>query len=288
MNPAEHRVDGRLHLSFETAHEGAPTRLTVKEQRQPLKVVRAFPLPDGGALAHLHNLSGGVLGGDRLEMRVEVGPHATAQLTTAGATRLYRCRASADEARQTTTVRVGAGALLEYLPDPMIPFAGARFRQETRIDLAEGAGLLWWEVVAPGREAHGECFAYDLLESRFDLYAEGRPLALERIRLEPAVRSPALLARLGPYRTFGSFALCQVGRDPMDWLAREQRFREWAEARNRPGQILWGVSAMRAHGLTVRVLGRSGREITEGLTTLWRIARQELFGREAILPRKVY
>lgn len=43
----------------------------------------------------MHNLSGGVLGGDLLELSVEVGNGACAQLASTGATRLYRCRPDA-------------------------------------------------------------------------------------------------------------------------------------------------------------------------------------------------
>jgi len=87
-----HPFKGQLRLIFERARASKQTVLTVCEQHPPLKVVRAFHLEDGGCLVHLHNLSGGVLGGDCLELKVEVGPEAIVQLTSTGATRLYRSR----------------------------------------------------------------------------------------------------------------------------------------------------------------------------------------------------
>ena len=126
---------GLLRLRFERADGGRRTTLASCEQRPPLQVVRSFPSGEVAALAHLHNLSGGVLGGDSLELSVEVGDGASAQLTSTGATRLYRCRPDAPAAVQRQSFRVGRGALLEYLPDELIPFAGARYRQETVIEL---------------------------------------------------------------------------------------------------------------------------------------------------------
>ena len=35
--------------------------------------IRAFPQANGGALVHLHNVSGGVLAGDRLLLQIAVG-----------------------------------------------------------------------------------------------------------------------------------------------------------------------------------------------------------------------
>lgn len=121
------RVDGNLVLTFRTTAHGdslpvqSQTIVDVGEQTPPLRMIRAFALADGAALAHLHNVSGGVLGGDRLRVNLTVQPRAQAQVTTAGATRVYRHRRGYPDAEQTTTIDVGEGALLEYLPDVLIP-----------------------------------------------------------------------------------------------------------------------------------------------------------------------
>ncbi|HYF64862.1 MAG TPA: urease accessory protein UreD [Herpetosiphonaceae bacterium] len=141
--PAQ-RMRGRLDLRFAAAD--GRTAATVLAQAPPLESVRAFPMADGAALVHLHNIAGGVLAGDDLDLSLAVEPQALAQLTTTGANRIYRSRDGAP-ARQRTRVAVGAGGMLEYLPGPTIPFAGAACEQTTRIDLAAGAGLCWWEVM---------------------------------------------------------------------------------------------------------------------------------------------
>src|SRR5438477_10070722 len=124
-------VCGLLNLGFEYDGLAGRTVMNVSEQRPPMQVVRAFPTADGAVLVHLHNLSGGILGGDQLELAVEVGPRAQAQLTTTGATRLYRSRSDGLTAAQCTRVRVAEEGLLECVPDPIIPFAGSRYQQET-------------------------------------------------------------------------------------------------------------------------------------------------------------
>jgi urease accessory protein len=264
------------------------TELAVCEQQPPLKVIRAFPLAEGGALVHLHNLSGGVLGGDRLHLAVEVGPGAYAQLTSTSATRLYRTHPDAPTAVQTGLFRVERGGLLEYVPDPLIPFAGSRYQQQTQIELSADAGLFWWETVAPGRVARGESFEYELLQIGLDISAQGKPLAIERLRLEPGRRRCSSLARLGPYCYFGSFYVCRVGLDAARWLHLERELSELAQKLTRPPEIVWGVSTLVAHGLLIRVLSRQGREIPLGLMAFWRAAKLALYGREAIPPRKLY
>jgi urease accessory protein len=285
--PTSNCVRAWLRLNFERDRVTGQTFLAAIEQQPPLKVVRAFTQADGAALAHLHNVSGGLLGGDGLELSVRVGPGASVQLTTTGATRLYRPRAEAAATTQVNDVSVEENALLEYVPDSLIPFAGSRFGQRTTVRLGVGAGLLWWEFVAPGREARGELFEYERLELKMDLMAQGRPVAAERIRLEPRSRALSSLTRLGSHRYFATFYICRVGLGSAFWLAAERELREVAGKLTKPGENLWGVSTLVAHGLVVRCLTSHGHEVLPGLRAVWRAAKLLIYGREPILPRKV-
>jgi len=282
------RVHGRLRLRFEARGDRNQTILAESEQQLPLRIVRAFQLDDGGSLVHLHNLSGGVLGGDHLDLTVEVGPGAVAQVTSTGATRIYRSRKNAEAAQQRCQIKVEGDGLIEYLPDRLIPFAGSHYRQETHIELGANAGLFWWETVAPGREAHNEMFAYDLLQLKTWISVLGQPIAIELMRIEPPRRSICSLARLGAYAYFSTFYICQVGIKSSRWLELERRLRELAEQLSRPSKTVWGVSPLRAHGVVVRALSVSSREITKRLPDFWRVAKAFLYNREAVLPRKVY
>jgi urease accessory protein len=284
---AANRVAASLRLDFERDEGTGRTVLAGSHQEPPLRVVRAFTLEDGAAMIHLHNVSGGVLGGDRLGLSVRVGAEACAQITTTGATRIYRAREDTPAAAQWNEVAIGENALLEYLPDALIPFAGARFSQRTLIRLAQGAGLFWWEILAPGREARGEIFEYASVELKSDLVAAGRPIAAERVRLEPKNRAVASLARLGPYRTWATFYICRVGLNSIVWLEAERDLREIAERLSRAGEALWGISTLTAHGLVVRCVARRGREVLPGLQEIWRAAKLRLYGRDAVPPRKV-
>ncbi|WP_376795517.1 urease accessory protein UreD [Thermogemmatispora sp.] len=281
-------VVGLLRLGFCYDAAARRTRLREQVQRPPLQVVRAFATADGGALVHVHNLSGGVLGGDLYEVEVEVGAATRVMLTSTGATRLYRAHSRDQPAEQRWRVHVGSGALLEHLPDALIPFAGARYRQQVSIALDEGAGLLWWDLLAPGRLARGECFAYDLLELTFKIVAPRGPLACERFRLEPSRRPPRALARLGPFRYCASLYVCHTGLPPQRWPALEEELMALAQELSQPGCCLWGVSRLAADGLLVRGLALESLPLSQGLPIFWRLARLRLYGRTVPLPRKIY
>jgi urease accessory protein len=273
----------RLQLAF--AEVAGTARMVACIQQPPWKVVRSFPAPDGACLVHLHNLSGGVLAGDRLDMDVHVAPGARAQLTTAGATRIYRARPADPTARQSLFVEAGEGSLLEHLPDPIIPFAGSRYRQCSVFHLADGAGLFWWEIVAPGRAA--QHFAYDQLELTTEIYAQGIPVAIERARLEPATRPLDNAAQLERFTHTATFFICRAGEPASSWAALEQTLAAAMRGHCSP-EARWGVSALVQDGVVIRGLGTETRHLQRGLVEFWRVAKLALYGVEPIAPRKVY
>lgn len=281
-----YRVHGQLNLSFTCADDR--TVMRVHKQRPPLQVIRAFALENGGSLVHLHTVSGGILGGDRLDYEIEVNAGAQAQLTTTSATRLYRSRENAPPASQSMTVRLRQDSLLEYLPDALIPFAGSRYQQHTRFTLDQGAGLFWWEVVAPGREARAEVFAYDSLHLNTDIIAADLLIARERMKLEPRSRPLSSYARFGTHRYMATLYICRVGLDSEKWIELEAQLQDQALQLTRPHDLLWGVSTLPAHGLVIRGVSRGGRDLFAGLISFWRAAKWALYQQAAVMPRKIY
>jgi urease accessory protein len=275
-----------LHLSFEANATGT-TMLRVKQQQPPWRVVRGFRTATGETLAHVHNLSGGILDRDSLHFQLDLGAGAQAQVTSTGATRIYRSRSAEGLASQRMHVRIAAGAYLEYLPDQLIPFAGSRFEQIARVELEPGASLIWWDRVAPGREASGEIFRFESLTSNFELIADGRPLATERWTLSPLVRRLESIPRLGPFRHFASCYVCRAGEPPPYWKTLEAKLQIIADQLS-SSEILWGVTSLRAHGLVIRGVAINGRALASGLVEFWKAAKWSLCGRVATLPRKVH
>jgi urease accessory protein len=278
-------MHAQLQLDFSVA--GGRTQLHCSQQDPPWKVVRAFPNPAGESLVHLNNVSGGVFGGDRLSLHIALSPGAAAQITTTGSTRVYRPRTSAADAMQISEIRLGEGALLEYLPDSIIPFRKARFEQRTDVHLEAGATLFWWEILAPGRVASGESFAYESLRINTRICSRGRPIYIDRLLLVPQQANLASLARFGKFRYLTSFMICRSGADAATWIALERTLREIAEQRSH-ASTLWGATALTADGLLVRGLSESGLHLMEDLFCFWSTAKNLLCGGVASPPRRTY
>lgn len=278
-------MHAQLHLQFSMV--AGKTQLHCLQQDPPWKVVRGFPNPSGESLVHLNNVSGGVFGGDRLCLHIKLGRGAAAQITTTGSTRVYRPREHAADALLANEIELGEGALLEYLPDSVIPFKDARFEQRTKVSLGPGATLLWWETIAPGRLAGGESFAYASLRIHTSIWSQGRPVYIDRMQWNPGQGELSSIARLGKYRYLTSFMICRSSEDANTWIVLEQMLRQIAQERSN-ANAHWGATALVADGLLVRGLSQSGLHIMEDLICFWTSAKQYLCGRAALPPRRTY
>jgi urease accessory protein len=277
-------VASRLELKF--ALQGDATRLSIPTQEPPWRALRAFQNPQRQAVVHLHNVSGGILSGDSLQLGIEAGPATRVQVTSVSATRIYRQRAGRAAAELSTCLRVEEDAMLEYLPDVIIPFAGARFSQSTAIRLGRNAGFIGWESVAAGRIASGEEFKFGSFRSELSICSETRPLALERYALTPFRQDPRSAARWGRFRYLATLYVCHTGVAQARWMDLERRLNDLAFLQTCQA-ARWGVSTLVASGLVVRGLASEAHQVTAGLHSFWDFAKQELWGEAAIAPRKI-
>jgi len=172
----------QLELGF--APRAGRTALVHRMQRGPLAVQRPF-YPEGDA-CHLYMLHppGGVVGGDSLNIQSEVADGAHALVTTPGATKFYL--SAGDTAQQTQTLRVAAGAGLEWLPQENIFFPGALTRLDTKIELSEGARFIGWEIQCLGLPVNAERFDSGQAEFQLHIECDDRPLLLDRLTVTPA------------------------------------------------------------------------------------------------------
>jgi urease accessory protein len=162
-------AEGAAQIGF--ACRDGRTRLVHLYERDPLRVL--FPLPELGdpLQAVLVTTSGGLVGGDRLDVTVGLGARAAAHVTTSAAEKIYRSLGPTTVIRQRLTV--GSDAVLEFLPPETILFDGARLRRKTIVDLAPGAGFLGGDIIIFGRRARGERFARGLLHEIWEIRRGG-------------------------------------------------------------------------------------------------------------------
>lgn len=134
--------------------EAAPGRVLARHQG-PLRLLKTLH-PEGPGIAHavLVHPPGGLVGGDRLGIRIDVQPGAHLLVTNPAATRFYR--SIGPEASQTLQATVQPDARLEWLPQETLAYRGCRGRNEMRFALH--GQLIAGELLALGLPESGEPF----------------------------------------------------------------------------------------------------------------------------------
>lgn len=138
------------------------------------------------------------LGGDRLRLTVTAGPGAALRVTTAAATVALPGRAPGPAAYDVE-LTVADGAVLHWLPEPLISARGSDLRATTRVHLAPTARLVLREVQVLGRagEEPGR------LTTRLTVHRAGQPLLDQELSLGPGTPGWDGGAVLGGHRAAG-------------------------------------------------------------------------------------
>ena len=123
----------------------------------PLRVLQRL-YPEGDAICHhvLVHPPGGLVGGDELQLDVQLDAGSHALITTPGATRYYR--SEGPPAAQRVQLRLAAGTRLEWLPMETIAHPGCQGINQVMLDLAPGAEMLGWDLLALGLPASSAPF----------------------------------------------------------------------------------------------------------------------------------
>jgi urease accessory protein len=264
--------DGALRLGFERRRDA--TVLAGCRWTLPLQVLAPLGLPDPASVVSVLNPTGGVLGGDRLRVDIEVGQGAHACLTTPSATKVYRT--AGEPAVQAVRLVVGPGATLEWVPDHTIPFAGSDFRQTIEADVADGGCLVLVDAFSAGRIAAGERWRFRRLESALTVRGPRGELVHDRFVLFGAADG------LGATEGADYFAtLVVVAGRGLDALADEAPglAAATAGARAAGGRLETGA-------LVVRCLAPSAPALLDALGGLWDAARRLVLGLAPLALRK--
>ena len=265
-------MTGHLHLTAAADPRTGRTALRAQSFRAPVHIGKGHWDSAADVLTvHTVNATAGLFAGDAVDWRVRVEAGARLRLVSPSATRVFRHARPGgaipgEDARTNQAFHVGgAGAWLEVWPEGFIPHAGCRHRQTTRLDVEAGGGALLCEILAPGRVAMGEAWAFERLRWALDISHAGRPVARERWDLRPAERPESLAGwrledrKLFPAPPFyASLFLIGAATPALDgWLEDEDGLSKSGSgcrvgASRLEGEAGWMVKVLAADGAVLR------------------------------------
>lgn len=281
------RWRGMLRLSL--AAEGGRTYVARRRHEGPFCIQQPFYPGDGACHVYLLHPPGGLAGGDELVLDVEAASAAAALLTTPASTKFYR--SDGPPSTQIQTLRVAAGAALEWLPQDTILFGGSRAVIKTDVELDAAAQFIGWDMTALGRPLSGDRYAAGSLDQRTAIHVDGEPLLLERLRFSASDDVLAAKWGLAGFAVVGTLYAWPADAAVLD-LARRHLGTAAATFDELPAQADRGAPPDRRCGATlldrllvIRCLARQPEALRNTFAMLWAALRPAVLGRAPSAPR---
>lgn len=162
-------VHGKAQVKF-TGRDGV-TGLQRLFHTDPLKILFPTFVPGDIPLAAVATTSGGLVGGDWLELELSVSEGASAQFMPQAAEKVYRSTGA--DSLITVDIDVGTDCWLEWLPQETIIFDRGRLRRRTRLDVAGNGRAFAGEMLVFGRTASGEQLTTGLVRDSWEIRRDG-------------------------------------------------------------------------------------------------------------------
>ncbi|MDF1747347.1 MAG: urease accessory protein UreD [Alphaproteobacteria bacterium] len=275
--PAAQRAWGAVILGFRYDAKRGETGLSDLYHSHPMRVL--FPRPARGDVitAAITTVSGGLVGGDQLDVYISVEEKAQVLSLAQAAEKVYRAQ-DVQPAQVTLSLTVGTEACLEYLPQETILFEGARLMRSTRIDLDdETSQVMAGEMAIFGRAAMGESVRQCQFQEQWRVTVAGKTIWRDAFTLSPAVAT-------SPFGLDGATAMASL----ICVAPQPEALRDLV----RPllADLPLGAAGATVMGplMLVRFLGKDPAAMRARYMKLWSVLRQEAFGRPARLPALIH
>ncbi|TFK30776.1 UreD-domain-containing protein [Coprinopsis marcescibilis] len=253
----------------------------------PLKLLSPKVTLEGVAVAYILSYGGGLVGGDKVSLSVEVQDKAKLVLLSQGSTKVFKIRPGtrlASKGGDTTltvqamTYAVGPASTLVLLPDPVTCFRHASYNQIQKFDLDPTASLVLLDSITAGRQALGENWDFSRYYSMNQVRVEGRLVANDVLLLQDerglssGLHTRSLGDQLAPYSCYAMVVLYGPELEATIQDIAMQYDGLTVYQRKTAGDSIWSFSRVENEAAVVRVAGKE----TEMVRSLLKVVLRQL------------
>jgi urease accessory protein len=242
-----------------------------------LKVTRPVYLEEKSPTIYLIHVGGGYVDGDRYSNHFMVEEGAEISVTTQSYTKVYKTPNL--PVVQEMSITLKADSLLEYMPDPLIAYEGARFVQNTEVHMEDGACFFYSDITTPGWSEGGAPFQYTSIRSKLKVYVGESLILFDHLFLEPKSGISNLM-QMEQYTHMGTFIIIHKQADKNFGDRLYDHIQDHVDG----GRI--GISTLPVYGVIIRMFATDTRQIEKGITCAHQYARKHLLKKSDLIFRK--
>ncbi|GAA5849769.1 hypothetical protein JCM3766R1_000255 [Sporobolomyces carnicolor] len=263
----------------------------------PLKVISpARQFLEHVQVAWLISYGGGLVGGDRIRMKIRVERGSTLVLLTQGSTKVFKTRpdrylssdatASGRTTRQLYRMSVAPRSFLVLLPAPVTCFSRSLYHQKQVVHLEDETSsviLLDWYTSGRMHFKQGEQWEFDLYHSENEVWLDRKRIAKDVLLLEhddgnnidcdddedPRTRRETTYRqRVEPYSCYATLFLYGPETARLRSYISSTFLALTQYTQSRPYSLVWSYSTLEGGGGVARCAGHSTEAVKEWLCEL--------------------
>lgn len=268
----EKRYDGEIRLRFTSRNGRTIARSTYR--RGNSRISGNIPVAGDIPYYFLISTGGGFTEGEQYLQDVTLDDHCHAILTTQTPNYIYKCE-NGGLTSQNNLVHIGRDAFLEYYIDETIPYAHARFRQNTEIHMGRGSRLIFTDGLTAGWSKDEEPFQYRDIGLKTRIWMEDRLLLNDFLLIDPAQCQMQEIGCFEEAQYYNAAVIIDENAGP-EMLEKMREFLD--QPFSVSGTIRYGLSLLDQDGIILRILGQSIEENRRLLYALTGFYREEVLG----------
>ncbi|HEY0827068.1 MAG TPA: urease accessory protein UreD [Bacilli bacterium] len=269
--------DAITGLSARFAVSQQRTMMVQKYHTAPLKIAKVFQFEPNQLAVYVMDSSPGIMAGDHYKLNWHLEEGANVYITNQSFTKLHPSKNN--PSTQTLNIWVGKHAVLEYFPEPVMPYKDSDFTSVNDVKLEQGGTIMMAEVLCPGRTFHGEVFEYHSYVNRLKVVYNDELIYYSSQKIKPSEQK---MKWLGSWEDQTYLGNLMVFSD----LLRPEHIVEIRNILESNQMVYSGVSFTYKHGLLVSMLGSKAAEVQALIKLIWECLRRQLLQLPPLLVRK--
>ncbi len=175
--------EGNCFLNFfnNKSSSGKDDKTIFKSKfKSPYKLLKCSHDNEGRCILPILHTAGGLVGGDLLELKANVGINSKVLLTTSSAQKVYgtvgrsKINPKGTFSSHKTKINILDNSHLEYLPQETIVFANGLYSQEFKIKISDNSSFLFTDLIRLGRSSIGESIENGIFRSKLEIVRNGK------------------------------------------------------------------------------------------------------------------
>ena len=272
MEPATEHSKHHLDLSLGVHRDR--TFIDRQFSRYPFHICRPLYVDDhprGMATVYVQSCAGGIFSGDQLRVRVCAQPHSQVHLTSQASTVIHRMTGS--NAVLDTSVQLGEGALVEYLPDPVILFPEADLTSRFSLQLNERSVAIFSDSFLMYDPYHQGKYFSNFTNETSVYNADNELLCRDRTSVSGLEVAEQNIGIIGTKTAVGTFYYLHSGQDV------DRMHEKLSDSIEDVSTAYVGVSTLPSEvGIWARIIASEVADLRHVMEYLWHAAREDATG----------